>query len=59
VLPGEHDVVVPPDAAREVADALPGSALRVAAGTAHLPPAEDPSGVADILLTFLEEAADG
>ncbi len=59
MLPGEHDVVVPPDVAQGAADALPGGTLRVAAGTAHLPPAEDPAGVADILLTHLKETIGG
>lgn len=59
VLPGEHDVVVPPDVAQGVADAIPGGELHVATGCAHLPPAEDPAAVAETLLTHLTERADG
>ncbi|PZG19668.1 hypothetical protein C1I95_11170 [Micromonospora craterilacus] len=50
-MPGEHDVVVPPQVAMEAAHSLPGATLVVAAGCGHLPPAEDPAAVA-ALLTF-------
>jgi 3-oxoadipate enol-lactonase len=56
VLPGEHDVVVPPSVAEEMAGAIPTARLFVARGCGHLPPAEDPAGVADLLLTHLTEA---
>lgn len=44
VLVGEHDVVVSPEAADVVL-----------AGCGHLPPAEDPAGVAAVLVRVLEE----
>lgn len=44
VLVGEHDVVVSP----ETAD-------RTLAGCGHLPPAEDPAAVAEVLVQVLEE----
>lgn len=44
VLVGEHDVVVSPD----IAD-------RVISGCGHLPPAEDPAAVAEVLVQVLEE----
>jgi 3-oxoadipate enol-lactonase len=57
VLPGEVDPVVSVDVARSVADALPRASYAVAVGCAHLPPAEDPAGVADLLSTRLAESS--
>lgn len=56
LMPGEHDAVVPPEVAREVADAIPGATLVVATGCGHLPPAEDPAGTAALLTSATTEA---
>jgi pimeloyl-ACP methyl ester carboxylesterase len=48
VAAGQHDRVVPPEQARS---ALP-DAFAVVPGTGHLPPAEDPATVADLLTGF-------
>lgn len=51
---GEHDQVAPESKAREIADGVRnGRAVRVA-DAAHLPPAEQPSVVAELLLDFFE-----
>ena len=50
--PGEHDGVVPPARAQQDADAITGGRLRVFAGCGHLPPAESPSAVAEVLTEF-------
>jgi len=53
VLPGEHDVVVPPAAAEAATSRLPGADLGVLVGCGHLPPAEDPAATAAALAGFL------
>ena len=45
---GEHDVVVPPDVAGQTATSA-GAPLHVLAGCGHLPPAEAPHAVAELL----------
>ncbi|QGN57440.1 alpha/beta fold hydrolase [Nostocoides sp. HKS02] len=57
VAPGEHDPVVTVELATATAAAAPGARLHVMAGCAHLPPAEDPSGTAYLLLHHLEEGS--
>ncbi len=52
---GEHDPVVTPDQARAAADAVPGGRLEVLPGVAHLPPAEAPGAIADLLTTHLHQ----
>lgn len=55
VVAGQHDIVVPPDLARKTAAAVPGALAEVLPGVAHLPTAEDPRAIADVLTGFLEE----
>jgi pimeloyl-ACP methyl ester carboxylesterase len=55
VVAGEHDEVVTPEAAREAARET-GRDVRVMPGVAHLPPAEDPRGTADLLVEVLTGA---
>ena len=57
VAPGEHDSVVTVALARETASAAPRARLRVIAGCAHLPPAEQPTVTASLLLDHLKEAS--
>ena len=52
VAAGEHDSVVPPDQARTAAP----DAFAVIPGCGHLPPAEDPAAVADLLASFFKSA---
>lgn len=52
---GEHDVVIEPQEARSVAEAVPGGVGIEIAGAAHLAPVENPEAVATALITtFLE-----
>ena len=55
VAAGQHDPVVPPEQARSVAP----DAFAVIPGCGHLPPAEDPAAVADLLASFFKSAKDG
>jgi pimeloyl-ACP methyl ester carboxylesterase len=48
VAAGQHDQVVPPEQARSAAPDV----FAVIPGCAHLPPAEDPAAVADVLISF-------
>lgn len=57
VAPGEHDAVVSVEQAARTAAAAPGARLHVMAGCAHLPPAEDPAGMAAVLRHHSEEQA--
>ena len=52
VAAGEHDSVVLPDQARTAAP----DAFAVVPGCGHLPPAEDPATVADLLASFFTSA---
>jgi len=52
VAAGQHILVVPPEQARS---GLP-DAFAVIPGCAHLPPAEDPATVADLLNSFFRSA---
>jgi pimeloyl-ACP methyl ester carboxylesterase len=48
VAAGQHDPVVPPEQARS---GMP-DAFAVIPGCGHLPPAEDPAAVAELLTSF-------
>jgi 3-oxoadipate enol-lactonase len=53
VLVGDDDPYVPVDQASLMAARIPGAALRVVAGAAHLPSLERPAATTDLLLDFL------
>jgi 3-oxoadipate enol-lactonase len=53
VAAGQHDPVVPPEQARSVAP----DAFAVIPGCGHLPPAEDPAAVAELLTSFFTSGA--
>ncbi|WP_432478272.1 alpha/beta fold hydrolase [Nocardioides sp. GXQ0305] len=55
VVAGEHDPVVGPDETAAAAEAVTGARAEVIAGTAHLPPAEDPAAAAELLIPHLLE----
>jgi len=55
VVAGEHDPVVPPDAARAAAEKVPGARVAVMPDVAHLPPAEAPDATAALLAPHLLE----
>jgi pimeloyl-ACP methyl ester carboxylesterase len=55
LAPGEHDVVVTVDQAQATASALARGSLEVIAGAGHLPSAEVPQAVADLVMRFTEE----
>ncbi len=57
VVAGEHDAIVPPGEADEMARALPDARLVRLAGAGHLPPLEQPAELARVLLSFLDEVA--
>lgn len=59
VVAGAHDGVVTPELAGTTAAASPGARLEVLAGCAHLPPAEDPAGTAQLIREMVKEAAHG
>jgi YbgC/YbaW family acyl-CoA thioester hydrolase len=56
VVSGESDRIIPADASREMAEAIPGAAFRRIAGAGHLPPVERPEETTDVLREFLAEA---
>ena len=55
VVGGVEDVTFPPREAIEMADAIPGSSVRVLDGVAHLAGLEDPTLVSGIVEAFLFE----
>jgi 3-oxoadipate enol-lactonase len=55
VVAGQHDPVIPPEQARSVAP----DAFAVIPGCSHLPPAEDPAALADLLASFFKSAKGG
>jgi len=55
VVAGQHDPVVPPEQARSAAP----DEFAVLPGCGHLPPAEDPAAVADLLTRFFRSAKGG
>ncbi|WAL64435.1 alpha/beta fold hydrolase [Amycolatopsis cynarae] len=52
VVVGEYDTLTPPEAARAMADAVPGAELVTLPGAGHLTPLEDPEGLARAILTW-------
>jgi 3-oxoadipate enol-lactonase len=52
LIPGSEDVVVTVAQARDTADSAPGAKVHVLQGCGHLPPAEDPAGLAAVLTGF-------
>ena len=52
VVVGEADPITPPDAARAMAEAVPGARLVVVPGAAHLAPMERPREVSDALVEW-------
>jgi 3-oxoadipate enol-lactonase len=55
VLVGEADTLTPPDQARALAQAIPGSRLAVIPDAAHLPPLEQPEEVTKLVAEFVGE----
>jgi YbgC/YbaW family acyl-CoA thioester hydrolase len=53
VVVGEADILTPPDQARAMADAIPGSRLAVIPAAGHLPPVEQPEATTASLREFL------
>jgi len=53
VLVGEHDVATPPAAAEALAAAIPGAALTVLPGAAHIPTVQVPDAVTAAMRAFL------
>lgn len=58
VLVGEEDVLAPPWAAREIANAIPGARLRTVTGAGHAMPIERLEEFCATLRTFFEEDVD-
>jgi pimeloyl-ACP methyl ester carboxylesterase len=56
VIAGEEDAVVPPEAARTMADALPKARLAVIPLSGHTPSVERPIPTAEAMLAFLRES---
>lgn len=53
VVCGEADILTPPDLAREIAEGIPGAALHVLPGCAHLPSMEEPERVTALMRSWL------
>ena len=53
VVVGEADMLTPPDQARAMAEAIPGSRLAIIPGAGHLPPVEQPEATTVSLREFL------
>jgi 3-oxoadipate enol-lactonase len=53
VLVGEHDLATPPATARAIAAAIPGAALTVLPGAAHIPTMQTPEAVTEAMQSFL------
>jgi pimeloyl-ACP methyl ester carboxylesterase len=49
---GEQDPITPPDAARVLAEGIPGARLVVVPGAAHLAPMERPGEVSEALVAW-------
>lgn len=57
VVAGTHDIVTPPDLARQIADEVRCGRLHLLDGVAHLAPAEAPETVAELIADFSRAAA--
>ena len=55
VISGDHDTVVPPAVAREIADTLPDGPWPLVKGGAHLVPVEHPAATAAAITRFLAD----
>ncbi len=53
---GSHDSLTPPDLAEEMAERIPGAALRVIPDTGHLPPMEAPQAATELMRQWLDNA---
>lgn len=53
VVCGEADILTPPDLAREIAEGIPGAALHILPGCAHLPSMEEPERVTALMRDWL------
>ena len=53
VLVGEHDLATPPSAARAIQAAIPGAALMVLPGAAHIPTVQTPDAVTHAIASLL------
>jgi pimeloyl-ACP methyl ester carboxylesterase len=56
VVAGSHDAVTPPDLAEEMAERIPGAALRIIPGAGHLPSLEAPQTVNELMRQWLDDA---
>lgn len=57
VVVGEEDVITPPDAARAMHGAIPGSRLEIIPGVGHMPNLEAPDAFNTALVDFLSRVA--
>jgi 3-oxoadipate enol-lactonase len=53
VMVGEHDMITPPEEARQMAEALPNALFAVIPNAGHLAPLENPEAANEAILTFL------
>lgn len=53
VVTGEEDAIIPAEASRRLADAIPGAEFRAVAGAGHLPCLEQPEATTEVLREFL------
>ncbi|WP_338110401.1 alpha/beta fold hydrolase [Rhodovastum atsumiense] len=56
VVVGSHDAVTPPALSEEMAEAIPGAALRMVPEAGHLPPMEQPDSIIELLRAWMEDA---
>lgn len=56
VVAGGGDTLTPPDLAEEMAERIPGAALRIIPDAGHLPPLETPAAVNELLKAWLDDA---
>lgn len=59
VLHGEHDALLPPENAKEMAARIPGAGFRFIPGSGHLAPLENPEAVTTVIRRFLESQGAG
>jgi 3-oxoadipate enol-lactonase len=58
VLAGQHDVLLPPSLARDVADLVPRARFHLLQNAAHFAPYQVPAEFARLVLAFLEEVTE-